>query len=160
MAPYVKNLAKLGIKASYRTIDPALFTRRLQEFDFDMLVNSFGQSQSPGNEQRNYWHSSTADSQGSRNLIGLRDKAIDELVDRVIYAETQAQLTGACKALDRLLWHGYYVVPNWYLSVHRVAYWNRFAKPEQLPLYYSPMQVLMTWWGKNEKLKVNKEECL
>ncbi len=148
MAPYVKNLAKLGIKASYRTIDPALFTRRLQDFDFDMVVNSFGQSQSPGNEQRNYWHSSTADSKGSRNLIGLRDRAIDQLVDRVIYAETQAQLTAACKALDRLLWHGYYVVPNWYLSVHRVAYWNRFAKPKQLPLYYSPIQVLMTWWVK------------
>ena len=149
MAPYVENLGKLGIKASYRTIDPALFTRRLQDFDFDMVVNVFGQSQSPGNEQRNYWHSSTADSKGSRNLIGLKNRVTDDLIDRVIYAETQEQLTAACKALDRVLWHGYYVVPNWYLAVHRVAYWNRFAKPEQLPLYYSPMQALMTWWVKN-----------
>ena len=149
MAPYVKNLKKLGVKASYRTIDPALFTRRLQDFDFDMVVNVFGQSQSPGNEQRNYWHSSSATSKGSRNLIGLADPVVDDLTDKIIYATTQDELTAACKALDRVLWHGYYVVPNWYLARHRVAYWNRFEKPATLPNFYSPMQALMTWWLKN-----------
>jgi len=148
MAPYVKNLAKLGVQASYRTIDPALYTRRQQRFDFDMTVNVFGQSQSPGNEQRDYWHSSTADREGSRNLIGLKDPVVDQLVDKIIYAETQEQLTNACQALDRVLWYGYYVVPNWYVANHRVVYWNKFARPTTLPLYYNPFQALITWWEK------------
>jgi microcin C transport system substrate-binding protein len=148
MASYVQNLAKLGIKASYRTIDPALFQRRIQEFDFEMMVNVYGQSQSPGNEQRDYWGSEGADRKGSRNLMGLKDPVVDVLVDKIIYAETQEQLTGACKALDRVLWYGYYLVPNWYLANHRVTYWNRFARPAKLPLYYSPNQALYTWWVK------------
>lgn len=149
MAPFVKNLEKLGIEATYRTIDPALYTRRLKSFDFDMLVNVFGQSQSPGNEQRSYWHSSSAEQTGSRNLIGLKNPVIDALVDKIIYATTQIELEAACKALDRILWNGYYVVPNWYVAKHRVVYWNKFKKPEKLPLYYQPDEALMTWWMAN-----------
>lgn len=148
MASYVQNLEKLGIKASYRTIDPALFQRRIQEFDFEMMVNVYGQSQSPGNEQRDYWASTGADRKGSRNLMGLKDPVVDALVDKIIYAETQEQLTAACKALDRVLWYGHYLVPNWYLANHRVTYWNRFGRPEKLPFYYSPNQALNTWWVK------------
>jgi microcin C transport system substrate-binding protein len=146
MAPYVQNLAKLGIEVSYRTIDPSLYTRRLDTFDFDMVVQVFGQSQSPGNEQRDYWHSATADRQGSRNIIGVKSPAVDHLVEKIIYAQTQEELTAACRALDRVLWYGYYLVPNWYLNKHRVAYWNFFERPEELPLYYQPLQALMTWW--------------
>ncbi len=148
IAPYAQNLAKLGITATYRTIDPALYLRRINSFDFDMTVNVFGQSQSPGNEQRDYWHSSTADREGSRNIIGIKNPAVDSLVDRIIYAERQEEITAACRALDRVLWHNHFVVPNWYLSRHRVAYWNIFAQPKTLPLYYSPDQALMTWWLK------------
>jgi len=148
MSSYVQNLEKLGIKAGYRTIDPALFQRRIQDFDYDMMVNVYGQSQSPGNEQRDYWSSTSADRKGSRNLMGLKDPVVDNLVDKIIYATTQEQLAAACKALDRVLWYGYYLVPNWYLANHRVAYWNRFARPEKLPLYYSPGQALYTWWVK------------
>ena len=148
MAPYVKNLAKLGVQATYRTIDPALYTRLQQRFEFDMTVYVFGQSQSPGNEQRDYWHSSSADREGSRNFIGLKNPVIDQLVDKIIYAESQDKLTAACQALDRVLWYGYYVVPNWYLAKHRVVYWNKFARPDNLPLYYNPFQALMTWWKK------------
>jgi microcin C transport system substrate-binding protein len=146
MAGYVNNLSKLGVSASYRTIDPALYIDRLNRFDFDMTVHVFGQSQSPGNEQRDYWHSSSADRNGSRNLIGIKDTIVDQLVDKIIYATTQEELTAACKALDRVLWYGYYVVPNWYVARHRVSYWNKFNRPETLPLYYNPMQALMTWW--------------
>lgn len=148
MAPYVQNLQKLGIQATYRTIDPALYTRRLNTFDFDMVVNVFGQSQSPGNEQRDYWHSSLADREGSRNLIGLKNPAADAMVERIIYTDSQEELTAACRALDRILWYGYYVVPNWYLDHHRVTYRTIFARPQNLPLYYSPLQALMTWWIK------------
>jgi microcin C transport system substrate-binding protein len=148
MAGYVNNLEKLGINASYRTIDPALYVDRLNRFDFDMTVNVFSQSQSPGNEQRDYWYSSSADRQGSRNLIGIKNPVVDQLVDKIIYANTQEELKAACKALDRVLWYGYYVVPNWYVARHRVSYWNKFYRPEILPLYYNPMQELMTWWVK------------
>ena len=148
--PYVKNLQRLGIKATYRTIDPALYTLRVKDFAFDMVVNVYGQSQSPGNEQRDYWHSSVADRPGSRNLMGLHDPAVDQLVDRIIYASRGEELTAACRALDRVLWYGYYLVPNWYVGSHRLAYWDRFAKPETLPRYYQADQALMTWWMKGE----------
>ncbi len=146
MAPYVKNLAKLGIKADYRTIDPALYSDRIKSFDFDMVVNVFGQSQSPGNEQRDYWSSSSARRQGSRNLAGVSSPVVDSLVEAIIYAQTQEELTAACKALDRVLWYGYYVVPNWYLAYHRLAYAAKFSMPDKLPLYYNPYQLLYSWW--------------
>jgi microcin C transport system substrate-binding protein len=146
MAGYVNNLGKLGVKASYRTIDPALYIDRLNRFDFDMTVHVFGQSQSPGNEQRDYWHSLSAERPGSRNLIGIKDPVVDKLVDKIIYATTQEELSAACKALDRVLSYGYHVVPNWYLARHRISFWNKFERPATLPLYYNPIQVLLTWW--------------
>ncbi|MHB8809054.1 MAG: ABC transporter substrate-binding protein, partial [Desulfobulbaceae bacterium] len=112
----------------------------------DMIVNVYGQSQSPGNEQRDYWHSAAADKNGSRNYAGIKSPVVDRLVDAIIYATTREELTVACRALDRVLWYGYYVVPNWYLASHRLAYSSRFRQPATLPLYYSPDQLLMTWW--------------
>jgi len=147
MAPYVKNLAKLGIKADYRTIDPAMYEERLRNFNFDLIVHTFPQSQSPGNEQRDAWASSSADRQGAGNLAGVKSPVVDSLVDALIYADKQEDLATACKALDRVLWHSYYVVPNWYLAYHRVAFANKFKMPEKLPLYYNPYQLLWTWWA-------------
>ncbi len=149
MAPYVNNLKKLGIQAEYRTIDPALYIDREQKFDFDMIVQVYGQSMSPGNEQRNFWHSTSADMLGSKNLAGVKNPAVDALVDKIIYAQTQDELTAACRALDRILWYGYYLVPNWYMDGHRLAYRNIFKQPETLPLYYDHMQLLMSWWMKD-----------
>jgi len=149
MAPYVANLKKLGIRAEYRTIDPALYTDREQKFDFDMIVHVYGQSLSPGNEQRNFWHSAVADVPGSKNLAGVKDPAVDAMVDKIIYAQTQEELTAACKALDRILWYGFYLVPNWYMNGYRLAYRNIFQQPETLPLYYDPVQLLMSWWLKD-----------
>jgi len=148
MAPYVSNLKKLGIRAEYRTIDPALYTDREQKFDFDMIVHVYGQSLSPGNEQRNFWHSTVADIPGAKNLAGIKDPAVDAMVEKIIYAQTQEELTAACKALDRVLWYGYYLVPNWYMNGYRLAYHNIFQQPETLPLYYDPVQLLMSWWLK------------
>ncbi len=148
MAGYVKNLSKLGIKASYRTLDPTLYVERLKTFDFDMIVASYGQSQSPGNEQRNYWHSSSADKMGSQNYAGIRSPAVDGLVERIIYAKTKDELVAASRALDRVLWYGYYLIPNWYLPVYRLSYRDKFLTPAILPLYYDPFQLLMTWWLK------------
>ena len=151
MAGYVKNLRKLGIQAKYRTIDPTLYVERLKTFDFDMIVSSYGQSQSPGNEQRNYWQSSSADRVGSHNYAGIQSSAVDGLVDRIIYAQTKEELIAGCRALDRVLWYGYYLIPNWYLPVHRLSYQNKFVSPETLPLYYNPFQLLMTWWENSDE---------
>lgn len=146
IAPYAANLRKLGIAVDYRTIDPALYADRIRDFDFDMVVSSFGQSQSPGNEQRDYWTSQAAPRKGSRNLAGISSPAVDALVDAVIYADTQEELITACRALDRVLWYGYYLVPNWYLANHRLAYTSRLRYPRTLPLYYSYEQWLDAWW--------------
>jgi microcin C transport system substrate-binding protein len=146
MAPYVINLRKLGIKAEYRTVDQTLYVERLKRFDFDMVVATFGQSLSPGNEQRNYWHSSAADRKGSKNYAGIRSKAVDGLVDKIIYAGNSQELSAACKALDRVLWYGYYVVPNWYLDSHRISYYRKIHFPKILPLYYDPTQLFLTSW--------------
>jgi microcin C transport system substrate-binding protein len=148
VAPFVNNLARLGIKADYRTIDPALYTERQQNFDFDMVVNVFGQSLSPGNEQRNYWSSEAAKTKGSQNLAGVSSPVTDYLVQKIIYARTQEELTAACKALDRVLWYEYYVIPNWYMKGYRLTYYDKFFQPRILPKYYNPFQLLMTWWEK------------
>lgn len=155
MAPYVKNLAKLGIKATYRTIDTALYSDRIKNFDFDMVVNVFGQSQSPGNEQRDYWASSSASRKGSRNLAGVHSAVVDSLVESIIYAQTQETLTAACKALDRVLWYSYYVVPNWYLAYHRIAFAARLRRPATLPLYYTPYQLINSWWVDPETMQIS-----
>ena len=147
IAPYVANLKKLGIEVTYRTIDPALYADRIKSFDFDMVVTTYGQSQSPGNEQRDYWTTAAADRKGSKNLAGIKNPVVDGLVDAIIYAQTQEELTAACRALDRVLWHGYYLVPNWYLANHRLAYAAKLKHPPTLPLYYSYDQWLDTWWS-------------
>jgi microcin C transport system substrate-binding protein len=146
MAAFTENLKKIGVEARYRTIDPTLYADRINNFDFDMCVFVYGQSLSPGNEQRNFWHSESASQNGSRNLAGIKNKVVDYLVDKIIYADNQRQLTAACKALDRVLWYGYYLVPNWYADSHRVVYHNKFNIPDTVPRYYNYSQFQMTWW--------------
>ena len=136
LAPFAHNLTKLGIQARYRTVDVALYQRRQDTFNFDMMVESFGQSQSPGNELVNLWHSSAADQEGSNNTVGIKDPVVDALIEKVIYAPDRKQLITAARALDRVLLHGEYLAPNWYIGAHRVAYWDKFGFPAQLPLYY------------------------
>jgi microcin C transport system substrate-binding protein len=148
VAPYARNLGKLGVEVSYRTVDPALYQRRLDTYDFDMVVSGFGQSQSPGNELISMFHSSSADQEGTRNLIGIKDPVVDALVEQVIYARDRHALVTAVHALDRVLLWGEYLVPHWYIGTHRIAYWNHFGRPQQLPLYYSAASwMLATWWS-------------
>jgi len=149
VAPYARNLGKLGIEVGYRTVDPALYQRRLDTYDFDMVVSGFGQSQSPGNELIGMFHSTTATQEGARNLIGIQNPVVDALVEQVIYARDRQALVTAAHALDRVLLWGEYLVPHWYIGTHRVAYWDRFGQPQQVPLYYSAASwMLATWWSK------------
>jgi microcin C transport system substrate-binding protein len=144
--PYLDNLKKLGVQTSMQVVDDAVYERLWRTHDFDMVVASFGQSQSPGNEQRDYWHSETADAEGSRNIIGIKHPAVDALVEAIISAGTREDLLTATHALDRVLWHEHYVVPHWYIAVYRLTYWNKLSYPKTLPLYFSPMGHLMYCW--------------
>lgn len=146
--PYANNLAKLGIDASVRTVDTSQYRRRMDTYDFDMTVAGFPQSESPGNEQREFWSSAAATREGSRNLIGIQDPVVDALVEKIVGAPDRESLIHASRALDRVLQWGHYVVPNWYLAKQRIAYWNRFGMPDVVPK--AGVQ-LDTWWWDAEK---------
>ena len=151
VAPYARNLAILGIQVEYRTVDSALYQRRMDNFDYDMVVAGYNQSQSPGNELMGMFHSSSADEAGSRNLMGLKNPVVDALIEQVIYAETRQQLVIAARALDRVLMHGYHIVPQWYIATHRVAWWDRFERPQNLPDYYQAVSwAIATWWARED----------
>jgi microcin C transport system substrate-binding protein len=142
--PYKQNLERIGVDMTVRTIDTAQFKRREDEFDFDMMVEGFGQSLSPGNEQRDFWGSKAADTPGSRNTIGIKDAAIDNLVETLIGAPDRESLINATRALDRVLLWSHFVVPNWHSNTAYVAYWNRFARPAK-SARYAPV-AFDTWW--------------
>ena len=148
---YIETLRKIGIDASLRIVDPSQYINRIRNFDFDMVTSSLAQSQSPGNEQRDFWSSKAADAPGSRNLMGIKDPVIDELTERVIFATDRDDLVAATRALDRVLLWNFYVVPQWHRSVLWLAYWNKFGMPEKQPAYIGAD--IDSWWIDPEKEK-------
>ncbi len=130
--PYINNLKRLGIKASARTVDVSQYKRRLDSSDYDMIVYSFPQSFSPGNEQRYFWGSKSADEPGSRNRIGIKSPIIDKLIDKIIFSKDRPELVASTKALDRVLLWNHYVIPQWYLPYNRISYWKGFEHPTSL----------------------------
>ncbi|WDG53647.1 extracellular solute-binding protein [Pseudomonas chlororaphis] len=145
LLPFKRNLADLGIDLVIRRVDVSQYINRLRSRDFDMVVGGFPQSSSPGNEQREYWKSSSADNPGSRNFIGLKDPTIDALVEDLINADSRKSLVAHARALDRVLQWGYYVIPNWHIKTWRVAYWDHIGHPSVSPKYDIGIQ---TWWIK------------
>ncbi len=143
VGPLTQNLKRLGVASRIRTVDTAQYQNRLDQFDFDIVVSSFGQSLSPGNEQLDFWGSSKADIEGSRNLIGVVDPAVDALIEAIISAPDRAALVTATRALDRVLLWGHYVIPHWHIRTFRVAYWNRFGRPKVQPRFGLGFN---TWW--------------
>ena len=142
--PYIQNLKRLGIKSTLRLIDSSQYRARLDNFDFDIVTGSFPQSESPGNEQRDFWGTAAADKNGSRNLIGIKNPAIDKLIDMIIFAKSREELVAVTHALDRvLLWH-HYLVPQWFSPDARIAYWDRFGRPETLPSQTPAFT--QVWW--------------
>jgi microcin C transport system substrate-binding protein len=141
--PFVKNLERLGVAARVRTVDAAQYEYRIKQFDFDMTVAVFAQSLSPGNEQIDYWASSSASTPGSRNLAGVRDPVVDRLIELVISAPDRPALVARTRALDRVLLWGHYVIPQFHVTAFRVAYWNRFGRPAVSPKYDLGFD---TWW--------------
>jgi len=153
IAPYERNLQKLGITVHFRMVDFALYQRRLDDFDYDMITLRFSDVQSPGNELVDYYSSQAADVRGSNNVLGLKDPAVDKLINVILLAPTRRELVTAVRALDRVLLHGHYIIPQWYSATHRVAYVNnRFGMPEKLPLYYRAETLpLSLWWREDRK---------
>jgi len=148
--PFIQGLKKLGIDAQIRIVDTSQYINRMRSFDFDMMVHVFGQSLSPGNEQREMWHSSSSETNASRNLIGINDKAIDTIVEHIIEAQDRDELIIATRALDRVLLNGYYVIPHWHINHHRIAYWDKFERPSISPRYDGVYETgLMSWWSKS-----------
>jgi microcin C transport system substrate-binding protein len=145
IAPMIRNLERLGIKGRIRTVDTAQYQKRLDTFDFDMVVYVFSQSNSPGNEQMDFWHSARANVEGSRNIIGIQHPVVDALVEKIVGAHSRPELVAATRALDRVLLWQYYVIPNWHLQSFRMIYWNKFGKPKVAPPYGLALD---TWWFK------------
>lgn len=141
--PFARNLERLGIEMSVRSVDSAQYENRLRDFDFDMVVNVWGQSLSPGNEQREFWSSAAADQPGSRNLVGLKNPAIDRLVDHVIAAPDRASLVARVRALDRALQWSFLVIPHWHIPYDRIAFWDKFGYPPVTPLQGVQLNA---WW--------------
>ncbi|MCX5516636.1 hypothetical protein C3941_22240 [Kaistia algarum] len=135
VSPFIANLKRVGIDARLRIVDSSQYVERVNNFDFDVISSVIGQSQSPGNEQREMWSSQSADQKGSRNYAGIKNPAIDKLIDRVLYAKDREELVAATHALDRVLLWNWYVVPQWYSDEIHVAYWNKFGIPEKQPDY-------------------------
>ena len=143
-ATLIKNLATLGIQANLRIVDPVQYRRRVDDFDFDLTVQRFGFSTTPGDSLRSYFSSQAAALKGSQNLAGIADPVIDELIERIIAADTRSGLVTACKALDRVIRGGRYWIPHWYKPSHWLAFWDVFGRPAKKPRF--GRGIPETWW--------------
>jgi microcin C transport system substrate-binding protein len=144
LGPYVKNLTALGIATTIRRVDPAQYERRRKAFDFDIIITRFALRTTPGTELRAFWGAKTANTEGSFNLAGIADPAVDALIDAVVGAASREQLTAATRALDRVLRAGHYWVPQWYRPYHYIAYWNKYDSPPVKPRY--ARGIVQSWW--------------
>jgi microcin C transport system substrate-binding protein len=155
---YKPSLERLGIAVSVRTVDNSQYENRLRNWDFDVVVTSWGQSLSPGNEQRGFWGSQAADQPGSRNLVGIKNPAVDTLIERIIFAKNRDELVAATKALDRVLLWNHYVVPQWTYGKVRTARWDRFSHPDPLPKYGLSAFPTIWWWDAAKAAKVGSRQ--
>jgi microcin C transport system substrate-binding protein len=147
---YIKTLALLGIEANLRMVDPVQYRKRVDEFDFDLTVQRFNFSSTPGDSLRTYFTSRAAETKGTQNIAGMADPAIDALVDIIIAAKTRPELVTACRALDRVIRAGRYWIPHWYKASHWIAYWDMFARPA-VPKPRYARGIPETWWHDPQK---------
>ncbi|WP_299563869.1 extracellular solute-binding protein [Enterovirga sp.] len=152
--PYRQALERIGIALELRIVDAAQYQNRIRSFDFDITTSVWPQSLSPGNEQRDFFGSAAAERPGSRNLAGIKDPAVDALIERIIFAADRAELVAATRALDRVLLAGDFVVPQWASRVSRTARWDRFGRPEKLPEFGGAAFPSVWWWDEARVTKV------
>ncbi len=153
---YKPSLERLGMTASVRTVDDVQYQNRLRSFDFDLTTALWAQSLSPGNEQREYFGSQSADRPGSRNIPGIKNPAVDALIDKIIFAKNRAELVAATKAMDRVLLWNFYVVPQFTYGFQRYARWDRFSHPDPLPKYGVSGFPSVWWWDADKAAKLGK----
>jgi microcin C transport system substrate-binding protein len=151
---YKGSLERLGIEVSVRAVSDIEYVNRLRQWDFDIVVASWTESLSPGSEQRDYWGSAAANAPGSQNLVGIRNPAVDALIDRIVSASSRADLVAATKALDRVLLWNHYVVPQWTYGKVRTARWDRFGRPDPLPIYGAAAFPTIWWWDAERAAKL------
>jgi microcin C transport system substrate-binding protein len=145
-APYIKNLGTLGIEASVRLVDAVQYKVRQEDFDFDMTIQRFSMSATPGDAMRSFFSSQVVATKGSYNLAGISSPAIDAMIEKIMAADSRKELTIACRAFDRLFRAGRYWVPQWYNKTHRLAYWDQFGHPQKLPRYANGVAAPDIWW--------------
>ncbi len=153
---YKPSLERIGVTASVRVVDDAQYENRLRAFDFDMIIDQWGESLSPGNEQREFWGSQAADVSGARNTIGIKNPAVDALIDKVIFAKDRAELVAATRALDRVLLWNFYVVPQFSYPFSRYARWDRFSHADPLPKYGRSGLPTLWWYDAEKAAKIGK----
>lgn len=147
--PFVKNLERLGVEATFRVVDPAQYQSRLNDFDFDVCSRRYALTSTLTDSVRSYWTSAAADMPGSRNLAGIADPVVDALIEKALTADNRPDMVTAARALDRVLRAGRYWVPQWYSGTHRIAMWDMFGAPKEKPDYFFPVE--STWWFDQEK---------
>ncbi len=145
---FARNLKRLGIEMKVRIVDSSQYQSRVESFDYDMIIGVYGQSFSPGNEQRGFWGSEAADQTGSRNRMGLKDPVVDALVDLIVTAPDRESLVQRTRALDRVLLWGFYLVPQFHVGEDRYAHWDKFSWPETLSIRGTSVAL---WWVDPEK---------
>ena len=150
---YKPSLDRLGIGATVRSVDPEQYENRLRNWDFDIIITSWGESLSPGNEQRSYWGSQAADQQGSFNWIGIKNPAVDAMIDQIVFAKNRDDLIAATHALDRILLWNHYVVPQWTYPFVRSARWDRFSHPDPMSKYGAASFPTLWWWDADKAAK-------
>ena len=151
---YKPSLQRIGMTVNVRIVDSAQYENRVRQWDFDIVTGIWGESLSPGNEQRGFWGSAAADQPGSRNLVGIKNPAVDKLIDRIVYAKDRDELVAATHALDRVLLWNFYVVPQWTYGKQRTARWDRFSHPPDLPKYGAAAFPTVWWWDEEKAAKV------
>src|SRR5256884_1338477 len=154
--PFIKNLGTLGIEATLRVVDPVQYRKRVDDFDFDLTIQRFSFSSTPGDSLRSYFSSQAAAMKGSQNLAGISDPVIDVLIDKIIAADSRTSLTTACRVLDRVIRTGRYWVPHWYKASHWLAYWDVFGRPAAKPRY--ARGIPETWWHDRDKAARNDQQ--
>jgi microcin C transport system substrate-binding protein len=155
---YKPQLERLGVAVTVRTVEDAQYENRLRQWNYDIIIHSWGQSLSPGNEQRDYWGSAAADMAGSQNYVGIKNPAIDKLIDRVIFTKNRADLLAATRALDRVLLWNHYVVPQWTYGKVRTARWDRFSHPDTMPKYGRDSFPMIWWWDEAKAAKTGARQ--
>jgi microcin C transport system substrate-binding protein len=154
---YRPSLVRLGIDVTVRSVDDIQYENRLRSFDFDIIVASWPQALSPGNEQRDLWSSQAADTPGSRNYVGMKNPAVDALIERVIFAKSRGELVAATRALDRVLLWNHYVVPQFTYDKLCAARWDRFGRPDALPKYGGTAFPAVWWWDAEKAAKTGSQ---